>query len=111
MQRKCAPPRRTDAVDVIDATAPQHRSDMNDGDAERADTIMERIDRRHDVASARRRTRAIRRGVEMAAMHVDRDDSGLLRVEIVLKFVLDLARPSIDIDLHRSLPVLLASRA
>src|SRR5258708_38850709 len=108
MQRKCAPPRRTDAVDVIDAAAPQHRPDMNDGDTERADTIMERIDRRHDVAGARRRTRAIRGGVEMAAMHVDRDHSGLLRIEIIFKPLLDLARLPIDMNLHRSLPVLTA---
>jgi hypothetical protein len=70
---------------------------------------VEGIDRRDDVAGARRRTRTIRRVVEMAAMHVDRDDRGLCRIEIILEAVPGILRLAIDINAHLVLRIFLAS--
>src|SRR5262249_57773418 len=100
IQRKSAPPRRADAVDVVGAALAQDRSDMDDGDAHGAETVVEGIDWRHDFARARRRARTIVGGIEMAAVHVDRHDSRAGWIEMVVESEFNVHWLAVDIDAH-----------
>src|SRR5262249_14521521 len=97
------------AARVVFAAAAHDRAHMNDRHAELARGIVKSIDRRNDVARAGRRTRAVRRVVEMAAMHVDRYDRGLSRIEIVFKAVPGILGLVVDIDAHLFLRIFLTS--
>src|SRR5947207_2378934 len=76
---------------------------MDDRNAQAADALVEGVDRRHHVAGAGRRARAVRRIIEMAPVHVDRHHGGFGGIEIVLKALLGVAWLAIDVNLHRSL--------
>jgi hypothetical protein len=100
MQRKRSPPRRTDPGNVVDAAAAQNRSHMDDRNAQRPGAIVKGIDRRDDLARPRRRTRTLRRWIEMAAVHVDRHDRRLRRIEVILKQISGVLRLPVNINAH-----------
>ena len=78
--RKHHAPRRREQL-FIRAVPAKRRAHMDDRQAECARLVHKMIQRLDDLASARRRTRAVRVGRQMAVVHVNGDDCRVVPVE------------------------------